>query len=73
MMQAIGIVMMLLFLHMYFAPWHRFRSAVDQGHFPEAAKHLNTMRGIVAVNSRSASLQSSWERAAAFGKPADLI
>ncbi len=27
-MQTIGIVMMLLFLHLYFAPWRRFRAAV---------------------------------------------
>lgn len=49
-MQAIGIVMMLLFLHMYFAPWRRFRSEADAGHFPEAAKQLNQIRQIVAVN-----------------------
>jgi uncharacterized membrane protein len=49
-MQATGIVMMLLFLHLFFAPWRRFRIAVDRAALPEAAKHLNQIRLIVAVN-----------------------
>jgi len=49
-MQAVGIVMMLLFLHLYFAPWRRFRTAVDGAQFPDAAKHLNQIRLIVATN-----------------------
>jgi uncharacterized membrane protein len=49
-MQAIGIVMMLLYLHLVFAPWRRFRTAVDQGAWPDAAKHLNSIRQIVAIN-----------------------
>ena len=49
-MQGVGIVMMLLYLHMLFAPWKRFRAAVDSGALPEAAKHLNQIRMIVAVN-----------------------
>jgi uncharacterized membrane protein len=49
-MQGIGIVMMLLFLHLYFAPCRRFRAAVEAQQFPEAAKHLNQIRMIVAIN-----------------------
>jgi len=49
-MQGIGIVMMLLFLHLYFGPWRRFGAAVEGGHFPEAAKRLAQIRRIVAVN-----------------------
>jgi uncharacterized membrane protein len=49
-MQAIGIVMMLIFLHLFFAPWRRFRTAVDGQRFPEAAKQLNQIRMIVAIN-----------------------
>jgi uncharacterized membrane protein len=49
-MQAIGIVMMLIFLHLFFAPWRRFRASIDGRHFPEAAKQLNQIRMIVAVN-----------------------
>jgi uncharacterized membrane protein len=49
-MQGLGIPMMLLYLHLMFAPWKRFRTAVDQGAFPDAAKALNQIRIIVAVN-----------------------
>jgi len=49
-MQALGIVMMLLFLHLVFAPWRRFRAALDQGRIPDAAKYLNQIRVIVAAN-----------------------
>src|SRR5580692_10383222 len=30
-MQAIGIIMILIFLHLYFAPWKRFRTALAAG------------------------------------------
>src|SRR5580698_9035430 len=30
-MMGIGILMMLIFLHLYFAPWKRFRGALDTG------------------------------------------
>ncbi len=49
-MQAIGIVMMLIFVHLFFAPWRRFRIAVEGQRFPEAAKSLNQIRLIVAAN-----------------------
>ena len=49
-MQGLGIIMMLLYLHLFFAPWKRFRIAVDQGTLPDAAKHLNSIRQIVAIN-----------------------
>ena len=49
-MQLTGIVMMLLFLHLYFAPWRRFSQAVETGAFEDAAKQLNQIRRIVAVN-----------------------
>lgn len=49
-MQALGILMVLLFLHLFFAPWKRFRAALDQNSFPEAAKNLNQIRQIVAIN-----------------------
>jgi len=49
-MQAIGIVMMLLFAHLYFMPWRRFGDAVDGKHFSEAVKQLNQIRRIVATN-----------------------
>ena len=49
-MQGLGIVMVLLFLHLFFAPWRRFSAAVENKHFPEAAKYLNQIRYIVAAN-----------------------
>jgi uncharacterized membrane protein len=49
-MQATGILMMLLFLHLFFAPWRRFSRAVDAGTYPEAAPALNQIRRIVAIN-----------------------
>lgn len=49
-MAAVGIVMTLLYLHLVFAPWRRFRQAIDRGAFPEAAKSLNQIRIIVATN-----------------------
>lgn len=49
-MQGIGIVMVLLFLHLFFAPWRRFGRAVEGGAFPEAATELGQIRRIVAVN-----------------------
>ena len=49
-MQATGIVMMLLFLHLFFAPWRRFGHAVERKAFSEAAKELGQIRRIVAIN-----------------------
>ena len=49
-MQGIGIVMMLLFLHLFFVPWRRFSAAVERRHFPEAVKQLDQIRRIVAAN-----------------------
>jgi uncharacterized membrane protein len=49
-MQAIGIVMVLLFLHLFFVPWRRFADAVESKHFTEAAERLSQIRSIVAVN-----------------------
>jgi uncharacterized membrane protein len=49
-MMAIGIVMMLLFLHLFFAPWRRFRTAMAAGDNPGAAAQLNQIRMIVVIN-----------------------
>ena len=49
-MTALGIVMMAIYAHLYFAPWKRFRGAVAAGDWPAAAKHLGQIRRIVAVN-----------------------
>ena len=49
-MQGLGIIMTLLFLHLIFAPWRRFRAALDRNALPDAARALNQIRIIVAVN-----------------------
>jgi len=49
-MQGIGWLMIALFLHLWFAPYARFRRAVDSGDFPEAGKQLNQIRLIVTTN-----------------------
>ena len=63
-MQATGIVMMLVFLHIYFAPWRRFRAAVARRDTPQAARQLNQIRWIVTVNLAlgllTVAIGSSW-------------
>ena len=49
-MQGIGIVMMLLFLHVYFAPWRRFRAALARRDHAAAARQLTQIRTLVAIN-----------------------
>lgn len=49
-MMGLGIVMMLLFGHLYFAPWRRFQAAVDRSAWPDAGAQLSQIRWIVAIN-----------------------
>jgi len=49
-MQGLGIIMMLLFFHLYFAPWRRFWAALARQDFPAAAGQLNQVRVIVTIN-----------------------
>jgi uncharacterized membrane protein len=49
-MSATGIVMMLLYLHLLFAPWRRLQAALDRGALPDAAKSLNQIRMLVGIN-----------------------
>jgi len=49
-MMGIGILMMLLFFHLYFAPWRRFRGAVAREDWTEGARQLNQIRMIVTIN-----------------------
>ena len=49
-MMALGIAMMAIYAHLYFAPWKRFRRAVAASDWPGAAKELGQIRRIVAVN-----------------------
>ena len=49
-MMAIGILMVLIFLHLYFAPWKRYRVAMAAGDNAAAAAQLNQIRFIVMAN-----------------------
>jgi uncharacterized membrane protein len=49
-MMGIGIVMMLIYGHLYFAPWRRFRGAVDRGEWSAAARHIDQIRVLVTIN-----------------------
>ena len=49
-MQGIGILMMLLFFHLYFAPWRRFRTAVARQDWAEGGRQLGQIRTIVTIN-----------------------
>jgi uncharacterized membrane protein len=49
-MQAIGIVMILIFLHLYFAPYRRLRRAVAASDFASAGEQLAQIRMMVAIN-----------------------
>lgn len=49
-MQATGILMMLIFLHVFFAPYRRLNRALASADFETAAKALNQIRVLVGVN-----------------------
>ncbi len=49
-MMGLGIVMMLLFLHLYFAPWRRCRDAVARQDWAEGGRQLGQIRTIVTIN-----------------------
>src|SRR5271163_2711170 len=49
-MQGLGILMILLFLHLYFAPWRRFRMAVARQDWAEGGRQLGRIRTIVTIN-----------------------
>jgi uncharacterized membrane protein len=49
-MMGLGIIMMLIYAHLYFAPWRRFRRAVAAGEWPVAAKYIDQIRRLVTIN-----------------------
>ena len=49
-MQGLGIPMMLIFLHVYFAPFRRLSRAVAAGDAQEAGRQVGKIRPLVAVN-----------------------
>jgi uncharacterized membrane protein len=49
-MQALGWLMIGLFLHLYFAPFRRLKESVITEDWPEAGRQLNQIRRIVGMN-----------------------
>jgi uncharacterized membrane protein len=49
-MQATGILMMLLFAHLFFVPWRRFGRALAASDLGAAGAELDRIRRIVAIN-----------------------
>ena len=49
-MQAIGWVMIALFLWLFHGPWLKFKRAVDAQDWPNAAANLSRIRQIILVN-----------------------
>lgn len=49
-MMAVGIIMVMLFAHVYFAPWRRFRHAVAAANWTEAEGNIRQIRKLVTVN-----------------------
>ena len=47
----LGLVMMLIFLHVYFAPYRRLRVAVSQADWPAGGKQLALIRMLVGINT----------------------
>jgi len=49
-MQGIGLIMVAVFLHLFFAPWKRFRRAVEASDWPAAGAQLTQIRHLVLFN-----------------------
>ena len=49
-MQGLGILMMLLFLHVWFGPFAKLGRAVEAGDWPGAAAQIGRIRKVVIVN-----------------------
>lgn len=49
-MQGLGWIMILMFMHMYFAPFQRMKRAVAAGEWPTGGQQLAQIRRIVGIN-----------------------
>ena len=49
-MQGIGILMILIYLHVFFAPYRRLRQAVTTQNWPEAGRRLGQIRVLIGLN-----------------------
>lgn len=49
-MQALGIVMILIYMHVYFAPFQRLKRAVNTQNWQEGGKQLGQIRRMIGIN-----------------------
>ena len=49
-MHAVGIAMIVIFLHLFFSPYKRLNRAVAAGDFPAAGKQLAQIRMLIGTN-----------------------
>ena len=50
-MQGLGWLMILLYLHVYFGPFRKLKDAVVTGDWPEGGRQLNRIRRTVGINT----------------------
>lgn len=50
-MLGLGVVMMLIFMHVFFAPYKKLKLAVAEQRWPEGAKALAQIRLLVGINT----------------------
>lgn len=49
-MQLVGIVMIVIYLHVFFAPYRGMNRAIAAGDFTAAGKHLTVIRRLIGIN-----------------------
>jgi uncharacterized membrane protein len=49
-MQTLGLIMMLLFFHVYFAPFRRLKQAVAEKNPEEAGRRVGQIRKLIGIN-----------------------
>ncbi len=50
-MAFLAVIMMLIFAHVYFAPYNRLKQAVANENWPEGGKFLGQIRTLVGINT----------------------
>jgi uncharacterized membrane protein len=50
-MFGLGLVMMAIFMHVFFAPYQRLKAAVQAENWPEGGKQLTVIRHMVGINT----------------------
>ena len=49
-MHLLGIIMIAIFIFLYFKPYQGLKQEIENKDFPQAAKNLNVIRGLIAIN-----------------------